>query len=207
MQRFLLAMLLFCVLAPPAFANDGQWYSSLKGGLSAGPEAEASAQGTTLTLDTDAGLAVLGSGGYAFGNGLSVEVEASWRSNDLGDVGIVGRSGSLNADGSLTNLAFMANAAYAMPLSPLLRPYLMAGVGMAMVDAELTGIEGLTFDPVDDDKTVFAYQVGVGVTYPLTEAMAFDVSYRFFGTEEVTFDDIDVTNTHHTGLVGLTYAF
>ena len=60
---------------------------------------------------------------------------------------------------------------------------------------------------VDDDETSFAYQVGAGVEYLLSKDFAFEVSYRFFGTPTVTFSDVDVNNTHHTGLVGLTLAF
>lgn len=208
MRRFILALVVLCVFITPALAQDGNWYASLKGGISSGPEASAADQGVSLTLDTDVGAALMGSVGYAWENGVRLEGEVSWRDNELGDVDVrVGnRQGTVDVDGSVTNVAFMVNGAYEVALSPLLTPYLMAGLGVARLESEVSGLAGTSIQ-WDDDKTVFAYQAGVGVAYPLTPEWSFDVSYRFFGTEDVTFDDVTVTNTHHTGLFGLAYAF
>lgn len=213
MRKFFHAVVLLVVLTTPALAQEKHWYMGLKGGVTAGADAEASSQGATLTLDTETGAALLWSVGYDLRNGFKVESELSWRRNDLDTATFPGAlrfqstgTNTAPADGSLTNLAYLVNGVYEMNWSPRLRPFVLAGVGFSRVTGEVTRVGSATF-AVDDSETALAYQVGVGVNYPLTAALTMEVSYRFFGTPNVTFDDVEINNTHHTGLFGLTYAF
>ena len=216
MKYLSLAIAIVCLslCVTPAWSQDGHWYASFKGGIGGGPSADVAYPGTSgLTLDTETGFALMGSVGYAFKN-FRVEAEFSARRNDVDSASFNDSqlrftstgSNHAPADGRLRTFSYMVNGIYAIEMSPLLRPYLLAGVGMAQVNGELVSI-GDEPVPVDDDETVFAYQAGVGAEYPLSRDFAFDVSYRFFGTSTVTFDDVDVTNTHHAGLVGLTMRF
>ncbi len=214
MQRFIAALIMLCVFATPALAKDGQWYASFKGGVGGGPSGDVAYPGTSgLTLETEAGLVLLGAVGYAF-PGFRVEAEFSARRNDVDSASFKDPqlrfastgSNEASAVGRLRTFAGMLNGIYEFKLSPLLTPFVMGGVGMAQVHGELVRV-GDEPAPADDDKTAFAYQVGAGVEYPLSKDFALEVSYRFFGTQTVTFDDVDVNNTHHTGLVGLTMMF
>ena len=186
MRHFIHAMMLLVVLAAPALAQEGHWYLSVKGGINAGPE------GTELgaAIETETGGAFLLAVGYDFAR-FRLEGELSGRSNDL-DVAVGGK---------VTNGALMVNGVYEVPLTDQFTPFVLVGLGTSRIEAEVRVLD------YEDDKTAFAYQAGVGVEYPMTPNLSLEVSYRFFGTEDVTFGTVDVTNTNHTGLFGLTYAF
>ena len=212
LQRGVMICLLLGLGASAALAQEGHWYMGLKGGLNAGVEAEAANQGVVVTLESEPGAALLWSVGYAL-NGLRVEGEVSWRQNDLDSATLPGSlrfqstgTNTAPAEGSLTNLAVMLNGVYEVELSPLLTPFVLGGIGVSRVTGELERVGSQAFS-FDDDKTAFAYQVGVGIDYPLLDALPMEVSYRFFGTPNVQFDDVEVNNTHHAGLFGFTYAF
>ena len=203
MRRFIQAMVLLGVLTTPALAQDSHWYTAVKGGLNAGADADVTGINVPISISTETGAAVLWTVGYAR-NQWRVESELSWRRNDLDQVS--GPGGSVSVGGTLRNFAWMVNGIYEVPMTNLFTPFLLGGIGLARVEGEVTSVAGYDVT-VDDDKTSFAYQVGAGVEYPLSKDFAFEVSYRFFGTPTVTFDDVDVNNTHHGGLVGLTLAF
>ena len=213
MRRFFHAVVLLCVLATPAMAQDGHWYMGLKGGVNGGPEGEATAQGVSVTLENDVGFAAMVTFGYAV-KGIRVESELALRENQIGTATLSGgnvfsstRRPEASADGKLLNLAYMVNGIYEFGGEQMsFTPFVLGGVGFSRVKAVLDriGIQAYAFE---DETTTFAYQVGAGVEYPLSSDFALEVSYRFFGTPSVTFDDVDVTNTHHTGVVGLTLAF
>lgn len=212
LQRGLLISLVLALSASGAFAQDGHWYTAIKGGLNGGSKAEAEGQGVSIALDTEIGTALLWSVGYAI-NGFRIESELSWRQNDLDAATLPGslrfQSTGTNiatAEGQLINFAYMLNGAYEVALTDLFTPFVLGGIGFSRVTGELDRIGTQPFD-FDDDKTTFAYQVGVGVDYLLMEALTMEVSYRYFGTPTVEFDDVEVNNIHHTGLFGLTYAF
>lgn len=203
MRRFIHAMMLLGVLATPALAQESHWYTGVKGGINAGADADVTGLNVPIGISTETGAAVLWTVGYAR-NQWHVESELSWRRNDLDEVS--GPEGSVSVGGSLRNFAWMVNGIYEVPMTNLFTPFLLGGIGLARVEGELTSVASYDV-AVDDDKTAFAYQFGAGVAYPLSKDFAFEVSYRFFGTPTVTFSDVDVNNTHHGGLVGLTLAF
>ena len=211
MKVFFSTMVFLCVLATSALAQERHWYTSFKGGINHQTGAEASGYGLTATLNTETGAALAWSVGYAFKD-WRVESELSWRRNDLDSVTLSGArftstgTNRASANGSVKNFAWMANGVYVLPLTDRFTALLLGGVGVARVTGELSRIGSADF-AFDDEKTTFAYQVGVGAEYPLSQDFAFEVSYRFFGTPTVTFDDVDVDNTHHTGLFGLTMKF
>ena len=203
MRSFFHVLILLCVLATPALAQETHWYTAIKGGLNGGSDADVTGVGVPISITTEAGGALLWTMGYAR-NQWRVESELSWRQNDLDTV--TGPGGSVSVGGTLRNFAYMVNGVYEIPMTNLFTPFLLGGLGFSNVKSEVTSVAG--YDLVfDDSKTSFAYQMGVGVEYPLLDSLALEVSYRFFGTPTVTFSDVDVNNTHHTGLFGLTYAF
>lgn len=203
MRRFFHAVVLVCMLATPALAQEGHWYTAVKGGVNAGADAEVTGLSVPISISTETGAALLWTVGRDFGR-LRVESELSWRRNDLDQVS--GPGGSVSVGGSLRNFAWMVNGIYEVPMTDLFTSFLLGGIGLSRVEGEITSVAGYDV-AVDDDKTAFAYQIGAGVEYPLSKDFALEVSYRFFGTPTVTFSDVDVNNTHHGGLVGLTLAF
>ena len=213
MRWLVSAFMLWCIVVAPAFAQEGHWYMGLKGGVNAGPTGKAEGFGVSATLDTDAGFAALLTFGYAV-KGIRVESELALRENrldtaTLSEGFVFGSTGERTApaDGKLLNLAYMLNGIYEFGGEQMsFTPFVLGGIGFSRVKAILDRI-GTQDYAFEDEKMTFAYQVGAGVEYPLSGDLFFEVSYRFFGTPTVTFDDVDVTNTHHTGIAGLTLRF
>ncbi len=206
--------LLMVLVATSAWADSG-FYVGVKGGIDFGPDMEVEGlsgydpKPTKYTLDDDMGPVVMGSVGYALGNGGRLEGEISWRRNTLDKFS--GGGISIDTEGDLQNLAFMLNGAYDFHFDSPITPFVMGGLGVAIVESEITKIttdRGPKYPNSENDDTVFAYQVGAGLSYQVTPKVAFDVSYRFFGTPELDFYDTGkVTNIHHNVLVGLSYSF
>ena len=82
--------------------------------------------GPTLNGGFKIGPAALGSIGWAFGNGVRVEVEGSWRRNNV-TAGTAGLSGSERKFGAMANVLFDMDIG-----SPYVYPYLGAGAGRAV---------------------------------------------------------------------------
>jgi outer membrane protein OmpA-like peptidoglycan-associated protein len=143
--------------------------------------------------------------GYGFGNGVRVEGELSHRRSDADDFSGVSLSGKATATG------LMANVLYDFDVSPRFVPYLGLGAGLAVVDADrLTPIPAGDF--VDDDDTVFAWQVIAGVAVPLNERLDLTADYRYFDADNVDLTSaagvsIDSEYSSHSVMIGLRYRF
>lgn len=162
------------------------------------------------TVDHDIGGAFIATAGYEWASGLRVEGEIGYRINglDMGTLQSIDASGvggpviggigiGAELSGSVQNLSFMANAAYSFDIGAGgLRPYVGAGIGMALLMADASiNIPAALGAPVseqqivDDSATVFAYQVKVGVEYPIAEQWTMGLEYRYFGTVDPNYDD------------------
>ena len=208
LQPVLWSGLFIGLLATSAWANQEQYYVGIKGGIGGGPDAKSVLGRLSATVDTDLGPVVMGTVGHALGNGMRLEGEISWRRNNLDSASLrlPTASGSVDTEGNLQNRAVMVNGVYDFQFGSSITPFVLGGIGVSRVDVEVTqiGSRSLNFE---DDEIVFAYQVGAGLTYQLTESISLDVSYRFFGTPQVDSGGTEINNLHHNGLVGLSYQF
>jgi opacity protein-like surface antigen len=61
----------------------------------------------------------------------------------------------------------------------------------------------------DEDDTVFAYQLGVGTGYAVTETVTLDCKYRYLRTEDFSIEggDVEVASPSHSITVGIRVAF
>ena len=100
MKHFIGVLGAFLLFTTSAFAADGHWYMGLKGGVDAGPTAEAAGQGVSVDLDTKAGFAALWTLGYAFQN-FRIESEVAWRRNDV-DTATLGGGARFGSTGTST---------------------------------------------------------------------------------------------------------
>lgn len=104
--------------------------------------------------------------------------------------------GTSGLNGDLSTLAFMANAYLDFDLGARTQLFIGGGIGAARVAAEyefdgiVVGIfptgESVTF--IDDSETVFAYQARAGIGFGLTDNSELYLGYRYFATEDQTFD-------------------
>lgn len=202
---YLAALGLFVAGAPAAMAADpAGWYASGMAGATwlGGADNFGEDSGLRVHSETDPGYNIVGAIGRSLGNGLRIEGEIGYRHADLskltvgndGGLGAAAGVGSLNglsgspSSGNSHALSFMANGYYDidLPGTPL-KPYIGGGIGFARVSADNVRFGGASL--VDDSDVVFAYQVGAGLTYPLTAQTSAFVDYRYFATEDPTFTD------------------
>jgi len=163
------------------------------------------------------GAAGLGSIGYALGNGVRLELEGSFRRNDLSRAG--GVSGRETKYGAMGNVFFDMDIG-----SRYIYPYFGAGGGFQSVGLQARStIAGTGTWSTDGSKGAMAYQAVLGAAFPIPGAIGLSVTaeYRYLGlagtrsavgslingavrstvSRKVTQDD------NHDVLIGLRYAF
>lgn len=118
--------------------------------------------------------------------------------------------------GDFQAVTFKVNAFYDIDLGFAWKPYVGGGIGLTKISVEVNSATTGTL-LVDDDDTVFSYQVGGGVGYefPLPEDRSITVSldYRYFDAGEPTFTgytsrrDFNASISGNYVGVGLRYGF
>ncbi len=85
-----------------------------------------------------------------------------------------------------TILSCMVNVYLDLDLkSKQVRPYVMGGLGSASVSRDYTTIS----KSVSYNEDVFAWQVGAGLAFRVSNKSTIDVGYRYFATDDVHFND------------------
>ena len=177
-----------------------QWYASGQGGVNMLSDADNREAGVSIESSHDTGWLVGGAIGRRFPGGLRAEGEVAYRRNSLdtltvtndGGIGVALGVGSLNglsldAEGNVSALSFMLNLFYDFSTGVGIVPYLGGGVGLARVSANDVKVLGVTV--VDDSDTVFAFQIGAGLSFPITPAADLFVDYRYFRTADPRLTD------------------
>ena len=181
----------------------------------------------------DVGWVGLVSLGYAFGNGVRVEVEGSYRENDINGIsGFNGIPAPRTQSGDVYSWGVMANVFYDFNLgwnygAVGIVPYIGAGAGYVQQSWDNVTIRGpagptggaLT---IDGDHGDFAYQLIAGAAFPIgaVPGLALTAEYRFMqslsgdidtsftaANGTVTRGTVNVDNFNHSVLVGLRYTF
>lgn len=181
-----------------------QSYASVSGGLVLQTDADfTNSVGGGGEVTFDPGFLVLaevGSGvkGYRGRMGL----EFGYRSNDVDQVSFDGLGSTSDVNGDVEAFSFMINGHY--DFSPgEISPFVLGGLGVAHIEAAIDSAAG----DVRGDDTVFAYQFGVGLSFPLSTTMNVEGSYRYFGTEDPELDGIEADYAAHTLLASLRLRF
>lgn len=168
--------------------------------------------GNAVTWDTkfDAGFSGQGAAGYSWdshgsaGGGaiFRVEAEVFYKMNDidsleftsltLAGIGTFTGLGTVDANGDISALGFMANAWYEFRTGMSWRPYIGGGIGTANISMNdvSTLVLGVDIPLADDSDWVLAYQFGAGVSYDLTRNVIIGLEYRFLRTSEPEFTDL-----------------
>jgi len=149
-------------------------------------------------IEYNPGIALGAALGYAFNN-FRAEGEIGWQKNDLDKVSMLGESADVNGD--VTNLVFLANGYYDFLNNSQFTPYVSAGIGLTNVKVSSSDLEA------DNDDTVFAYQVGVGIGYAVNDKVTLEVKYRYFGASDPEFDGVKVEIGSHNVLAGFRIGF
>jgi opacity protein-like surface antigen len=112
----------------------------------------------------------------------SFEFEYSYLNPDLDrSAAPYADAGYTKIEGDATFHNFMLNAIAKYPVRKI-HPYVGAGFGFSYIDASVSATSTARSTSNDDD-TVFAWQLLVGVEMELTNNLSMDIGYRFFATE------------------------
>lgn len=130
------------------------------------------------------------------------EIELSHREADIDRLTVNGVR-SANNVGDLETTSLLVNGYYDFRAGKKLRPYLSAGVGLARHEGSINS-GALN---VSENDTVFAYQLGAGVSYAIKERTSIFGGYRYNGSSDVKFDTLGAKYDAHEIRVGLAYAF
>lgn len=161
--------------------------------------------GITFDIESDSGLALGVAVGYAFGNNTRIEVEIAHQKNDLDKIGLRGVYVDLTGDTS--SLALLLNGYYDFANESAFTPFISAGLGFARVEVNDFNVSGSGLPSTSYDDTVFAYQVGAGVSYAVHEKMTLDVKYRYFVTSDPDFNTLTSEYSSHNIYAGIRLAF
>jgi len=177
MRRIQCLMLLGLLAALTSQAQAGGIYMGGSAGLAYRPDTFL----TSPSLGTERmvfaqGLAVGGFVGYDFGNRLRLETEIFYRENEI-------RTGGGNAPQAGTS-SLMFNGYYDLPLTGSFDVYFGGGLGVGT--AELTTIS--LGQNIDENKSVFAYQLETGVGWNFNSNFNLSLGYRFFDATDPEFE-------------------
>jgi opacity protein-like surface antigen len=209
MSKYLLITFV-CILvfffSAPVYSAEGLYVSGNFGFAMASDSdlTDSTVPGVTVNTEFDTGLAFAAALGYDF-NRFRAEGEISYQKNDIDKIDSPGVI--LDATGDAKALSFLINGYYNFINSSAFTPYISAGIGFAQVEFNNLNIASLGFSGSNDEDTVFAYQIGIGVGYAVTEKVTIDVKYRYFGTEDSEYDTTEAEFASNNFLFGVRVYF
>jgi len=171
--------------APP---QAGKWEAAA--GITASGSTDIDFKGGT-TAEIKSSFGFMAGGGYNFTDRLRLGGSFRYDSKDY-DADVVGdTAGEVYAiEGSIDTMSVMIDAAYTFMTGPI-TPYVVGGVGWAWVDTNIASAPpeigcwwhpwwGYVCTSWQDTRTVdgLAYEVGIGMRYDFSNALAADAAYR-----------------------------
>jgi OmpA-OmpF porin, OOP family len=203
--KSLLAATTACALiavAPSAKAGD--LYVSVFGGLNmlADDSGRISSGPGVWNSDADTGFVLgsaVGTSLERWAEGLRVELEVSYRRNDLGGEWSQVRSGP-PADlgdlaGNASTFAILSNVWYEFDIGAKVKPFVGGGIGWARQKSDIVFVDYTS--TFEDEASGFAWQLGVGGRYEVANGVDVGISYRFFhgpDISEVFYGEIENDN-------------
>ncbi|MFP6761166.1 MAG: outer membrane beta-barrel protein, partial [Rhodospirillales bacterium] len=170
--------------------------------------------GNDNTMEFDPGFALSGGIGVDIENDFRLEGEVIWATYSTLDQLVGSANGtqfsSTATEGSISSLAFMANAAYDFSNQGSYIPFVYGGVGMAGVFMNDITVDGTLIS--DSKDWVFAMQTGGGISIPIDPGTTLEASYRYFQTRNPEFGDerdqpFSSTLSSHSLMIGARLKF
>lgn len=188
--------------------SAGSPYMSANAGLSVPTDVDMTdptLPGITLDVESDTGFAFGVAAGYDLGNNVRVEGEIAYQQNDLDKANLLGIDVDLSGDSS--SLALLLNGYYDFANQSAFTPFISAGLGAARVEINDFNVAGSGVPSESDDDTVFAYQLGAGISYAINDQIDLDIKYRYFGTSDPEFDSTTSEYSSHNFYAGMRFSF
>jgi len=170
--------------------------------------------GNDNTMEFDPGFALSGGIGVDLQNDFRIETEVIWATLSTLDQLVGSANGtnfsSTSTEGSISSLAFMANAAYDFSNQGSYIPFVYGGVGMTGVFMNDLKVDGTLI--ANSKDWVFAMQTGGGVSIPIDPGTTLEASYRYFQARDPEFGDeraqpFTTTLSSHSIMIGARLKF
>ena len=214
MKKFAVSVVIcfFLVLPTISFGASGM-YGSFNAGVAKPADGNMTIPGVgSAKLEYDTSFTVGGAIGYRLGESgdYRVEGEVAYQNNEVDRID--NKSLPVDLDGGerlssmeASMLTFLLNGYIDFNYGSAFSWFFTGGFGFARIDGEMT-VDGVTDD---EDDTVFAYQLGVGTGYAVTETVTLDCKYRYLHTEDLNIEGgyVEVASPSHSITVGIRVAF
>ena len=193
------ALSLAAIAGLPSWGAAAEAVNGVYIGLGAGGnyQARVDIDGATTNANADfaLGFAGVGSVGYAFKNGVRLELEGSYRENDVDSVntsGVVTPATQIER----STAAVMMNVAFDYHNETRFVPSLGAGIGLAAVSTGDTG-----------DDVALAGQAMAGIGYKLNDRLTLFADYRLAASAELdgalAGESLTTDNVNHSLIAGI----
>ena len=230
---FAVVALVAALAIGPAYAADkggvyvgvkgGYEYKDGSGGVTDSNAAATNNNATDKSWSNESGYAIGGAIGYNFADmGLPVRAEAEYMYHSEFKYSASNSTGTNAGPGTgafsskIDIHTVFANFYYDIKTGTAFTPYVGAGLGVAWINQKVAStFQGWTVGSNDGDydTTNFAWNVGAGVGYSLTDNIIIDLGYRYtsFGDAKkvdngrIAFQAKDLDA--HEALLGLRYQF
>jgi len=193
--------------------DDSGWYASITPavvlGYSLDGDVIVGGVPTDAEIDTESGFGVSGAVGYQFDENFQAEFEVAYNRNEADSIETALASSALT--GNFQLFTFMVNGYYNIPTETPFTPYVGAGVGAGISEANDVSAPAVNVN-LDGSATSFVFQVKTGVNYEVTDTLSAFLGYRLYGLPGVNVDsgvtefDVDTTLIHSIQL-GARYLF
>ncbi len=189
-----------------ANAQDLSSYVSGKIGFTKTSDSDWSDSGSTGDIGVSNAVNFAAAYGLNVTPEIRTEFEISYRKADLDDITVDG-VGSADLSGDVKTWGFMINGYYDFMKENVVSPYVTAGIGALRHKGKIDAVGGLGVSAVKGDDTTFAYQLGFGAAYDLSEKVALDGGYRYLGGSDIKISTSSFEYDAHELRVGLRYNF
>ncbi|MGB0684126.1 MAG: OmpA family protein [Magnetovibrionaceae bacterium] len=215
----LAALLFTTALAAPALVTpalaDGHgssegghpagYYLGLGGGWNYPMDSSLENSAVDRDVQYDSGWAASISFGHAYESGFRVEMEGTYRDNDVDRI-----SNQQDSGGDVLAMTGMLNGYYDINTGTRFTPYVGVGIGGGLIDFD--NVTPVGTSSISDESVVLAYQGIAGVNVRLAENLSAFADYRFMNTalgemKTAAGLDTDVEYGTHTALLGLKWHF
>jgi opacity protein-like surface antigen len=199
MKKIVFGLIGCFFLALPAICLGATgWYGAIGVGAVWVVDSDVTINGSfDATSEYDAGYAVGGALGYMI-DAFRYEGEISYMKSDENTYD------GLPTNADMETLTFLVNGYLDFDTGGPMTPYITVGIGVSKLDFN---------DPdfYDVDDTVFAYQVGAGVGFSVSETLTLDCKYRYMSGQDAEFSypgfEAEVEIASHNLIIGLRMAF
>ena len=217
MKKALLSGIAVALLVFPttgAYAENNSWYLDAFGGVNWMDGDNSTIVIHAANVELEPGFTVGGALGYQFENNIRTEVEFAYRANTADKLKYDDLPDSYIFDGAIHVSSIMGNAWHDFKITQELKGYLGSGLGVAFVSAKELGTKEVFYGEtmIDGTDTVFSYQAGAGLCYPVGKSVDVTFGYRLFATREAELSKQtgiagNISLLNHTILAGIRVSF